>query len=256
MMTRCHIWGSALLIALPAVVSAAPQGDALDLCSRLVRESCEVDRLLRMVSDRESGQKAAAELHRKMEFLHSGAGQLSQMPIESAEAARQLEQMMRDMMHITQGYMPVVQRLVEVNAYGADELLELFQFYGMSTPEAGNEVRGSESPLARCYAEWCDAIDDTLYLLRRVQNAASATASAVEELQPVLTRVERLVVEVERMQSGLSPQQLESELLPINRLQRLRRELRTEARRLQENACFGNEQLRALIDKLLQASRA
>lgn len=256
MMTRCYTWGFALLITLPAVVYAAPAGKAIELCGRLVQESREVDRLLRTVSDRESGQKVAEELRARMEFLQHGAGQLSQMPIENAEEARQLEQLMRDMMHITQGYMPVVQRLVEVNAYGAEELLQLFQFYKMSTPDAGGDAQGTVSPLVRCYTEWCDSIDDALYLLRRVQGKPTAGESVVEELSSLASRVEMLSVQAERMQSGLSPQQLESELLPINRMQRLRNELKSEARRLYDAGCFGNAQLEALVESLLRAARA
>ena len=243
-----------LLTALP-VFAAEPQEGALVLCRRLVEESREVDRLLRTVSDRESGQTVAAELHSKMEFLQQGAGQLSQMPLSGAEAARQLEQLMRDLMHITQGYMPVVHRLVEVNAYGSEELLSLFQFYKMSAAAAANAARSGESLVVRSCNEWCDSIDDMLYQLRRVQDSATAQAVAGGELVSLIRRVERLAVDVESQQLGLSPQQLESEPLPKTRLKFLQGELRNEVLRLQKAGCYGAAQLTPLLESCLKAAR-
>lgn len=243
-----------LLSALP-VFAAEPQGGALELCRRLVDESREVDRLLRTVSDRESGQTVAAELHSKMEFLQQGAGQLSQMPLSGAEAARQLEQLMRDLMHVTQGYMPVVHRLVEVNAYGSEELLSLFQFYKMSAAAAANAARSGESLVVRSCNEWCDSIDDMLYQLRRVQDSGTAQAVAGGELVSLIKRVERLAVDVESQQLGLSPQQLESEPLPKTRLKFLQGEVRNEVLRLQKAGCYGAAQLTPMLEACLKAAR-
>lgn len=243
-----------LLSALP-VFAAEQQGGALELCHRLVEESREVDRLLRTVSDRESGQAVAAQLRSKMEFLQQGAGQLSQMPLSGAEAARQLEQLMRDLMHVTQGYMPVVHRLVEVNAYGSEELLSLFQFYKMSAAAAANAARSGESLVVRSCNEWCDSIDDMLYQLRRVQDSATAQAVAGGELVSLIRRVERLAVDVESQQLGLSPQQLESEPLPKARLKFLQGELRNEVLRLQKAGCYGAAQLTPLLESCLKAAR-
>lgn len=225
------------------------------LCRRLVEESREVDRLLRTVSDRESGQSVAAELRSKMEFLQQGAGQLSQMPLSGAEAARQLEQLMRDLMHVTQGYMPVVHRLVEVNAYGSEELLSLFQFYKMSAAAAANADRSGESLVVRSCNEWCDSIDDMLYQLRRVQDSGTAQAVAGGELVSLIRRVERLAVDVESQQLGLSPQQLESEPLPKTRLKFLQGEVRNEVLRLQKAGCYGAAQLTPMLEACLKAAR-
>ena len=243
-----------LLSALP-VFAAEQQGGALELCRRLVDESREVDRLLRTVSDRESGQAVAAQLRSKMEFLQQGAGQLSQMPLSGAEAARQLEQLMRDLMHVTQGYMPVVHRLVEVNAYGSDELLSLFQFYKMSAAAAANAARSGESLVVRSCNEWCDSIDDMLYQLRRVQDFATAQTVAGGELVSLIRRVERLAEDVESQQLGLSPQQLESEPLPKARLKFLQGELRNEVLRLLKAGCYGAAQLTPMLEACLKAAR-
>ena len=254
MTTRYHTWAMCLLSALP-VLAAEQQEGALELCRRLVEESREVDRLLRTVSDRESGQSVAAELRSKMEFLQQGAGQLSQMPLSGAEAARRLEQLMRDLMHITQGYMPVVQRLIEVNAYGSEDLIQVFQFYKISAAAAASTAASNDSLIVRSYNEWCDNLDDLLYLLRRVQNTASAQAAVSGELPGAITRVARMAAEVESLQLGLSPQQLEFEPLPKARLRLLRGELRGEVLRLQNAGCYGVPQLNALLEDSLKAAR-
>lgn len=219
----------------------------------LVNEAREVDRVLRTVSDRETGVAAAAELRTRMEAMRKGAELLESLPMNRAEDLRMLEQTMRDLTHLTQGYMPVVQRLNEVNAYGAEELISLFVFYKMSSQTASGQ--SEETPLARVYAGWCEAIDDMLYLLRRAQDAATA-AAVVDELSAACTKAERRAGTIERMQQGLSPQQLESEQLPVERLQQLRAELRMELRRLQSCACFGVSALQDLLQVCSRVCRA
>lgn len=242
---------SALLVAMGPVWSA-PAESALDVCRKLVSEAQEVDKALRTVSDRESGVAAAQALRPRMEYLRRTTEQLGSLPLGSGEEVRKLEQMMRDLTHITQGYMPVVQRLIEVNAYGADELIMLFQYYKMS---AENTVgQQPETPLARAYQEWCDAVDDMLYLLRRAQNAESAVA-VVAELSEMSSKAEQKAALAENLQNGLSPQQLESERLPMGRMQVLRSELRAEQKRLESAGCYGVGQLKELLPAVLRASR-
>ena len=255
MISQRHIWGTCLLCALPVAVGqtvASSSEGALDVCRRLVNEAREVDRVLRTVSDRETGVAAAAELRRLMESLHKGADLLESLPMNRAEELRELEQLMRDLTHITQGYMPVVQRLNEVNAYGAEELMSLFVFYKMNAQPANGQT--VETPLVREYAAWCDSIDDILYLLRRAQDAATA-AAAVSKLSAACVKAERKAVAVESLQHGLSPLQLESERVPAERLQRLRAELRSELRRLQSCACHGVTSLQELLPACGRACR-
>lgn len=250
-----HILGSCLLCILPvAVGQVAVAENAVDICRKLVQESHEVDRLLRTVSDRESGMAAATELRSRMEYMRKATEQLGRLPISSGEEARELEQMMRDLTHITQGYMPVVQRLVEVNAYGADELIALFRYYKMSVDAGASASSGQETPLVRAYIEWCDSIDDMLFLLRRVHSAESA-AAVEEELAAVLRKTEARAAQAESLRSGLSPQQVESEQLPEERLLRLREELRVETQRLRAAQWGGDTRLRELVAACSRAAR-
>ena len=223
-------------------VAAASADSTADICGKLVSEAREVDRVLRTVSDFESGQKAAAELREHMEYMRQATEQLSRLSLGTMDEARLLEQTMRDLMHVTQGYMAVVQRLEEVNAYGAEALISVFHYYKMSAPETSMGTQTEESPLVRNYGEWCDRIDDVVYLLRRAQSPESA-ASIGDDLAPALLRLKQKTALVEQMKAGLSPQQLESERIPAERLLRLRTELRHEVERLRVSHFYGNESL-------------
>lgn len=244
-----------LLSVLPVAVGqawAASEETALAVCRKLVDEAREVSRLLRTVSDRESGDAAAAELKPRMEYMRTATEKLGRLPLGSGEELRELEQLMRDLTHVTQGYMPAVQRLVEVNAYGAEELMGLFRYYKMSAEDtSGNQP---ETPLARAYAEWCDAVEDMLYLLRRAQNQETARAVA-NELKAACRKVEQKAQKVEDLQAGLSPQQLVSERVPAARMQRLQHEVQTECSRLESNACFHSPDLEAMLQSCSRVCR-
>lgn len=248
MRSRCHILCLCLLCALPLVAGRSVASEsAVDVCRKLVEESREVGRVLRTVSDRESGAAAAADLRARMEYMRKATEQLGRLPVGGAEEARMFEQLMRDLTHITQGNMPVVQRLVEVNAYGADELIALFQYYKMSSQTSPALGQSVESPLVQAYTEWCEALEDALFALRRVQNAETA-ASVAAELPALLHKIERKAEKAEKMQSGLSPQQVESERVPMERLQRLRDEMRAETQRLRDSGAYGIAPMLGLLE--------
>ncbi|MBR2145406.1 MAG: hypothetical protein IJ956_07680 [Akkermansia sp.] len=244
-----HMLGLCLVGALPVAVGqveSAPAASAQEICRRLIEESREVDRLLRTVSDRDSGRAAAAELKPRMEYMLRAMEQLGKLPIASPEDARLLEGTMRDLMHITQGYVPVLQRLAEVNAYGADELINLFRYYRM---DAGSELtpeRRDETPLARSYSEWCDSLEDVLYLLRKINSVDSARDN-LSALEAAVQKAEQRAAQVERLQSGLSPRQVVSERVPADRLRRVGDDLRGEIRRLRDAGSYGNHALNAAL---------
>ncbi len=232
-MSLRHILGLCLLCALPVAVGqveALPE-TPVEICRKLVADAHEVSRLLRTVGDRSSGEQAAMKLRPLLEVMHRATGQLSRFPVASPEEVRQMEQFMRDLMHITQGYMPVVQRLNEVNAYGAEELIELFQFYKLNASCSNEPGYSEETPLGQKYAAWCDSLDDVLYLLRQVRDAGAA-ARVQQELEGAARRMETLAWQVKQMQNGLAPRQVESEQLPVPRVLRLLEELRLEVRRV------------------------
>ena len=87
MISQRHIWGTCLLCALPVAVgqaAAAPVESAMEVCRMLVNEAREVDRVLRTVSDRETGVAAAAELRTRMEAMRKGVELLESLPMNRA----------------------------------------------------------------------------------------------------------------------------------------------------------------------------
>lgn len=245
----------ALLCVLPvAVGQPAVAENAVDICRKLVQESREVERVLRTVSDHESGKAAVTELRTRMEFMFKSMEKIGCMPVDSPESVRELEQLFRDLTHITQSYMQIVQRLMEVNAYGVEELMAIFQYYKMGNGDVADTPRNFESPLVQAYTEWCDSIDDMLFALRRVQNEASARDVAVG-LPALLRRVEDKAEQVEKLQAGLSPLQVESERVPMERLQHLRAELREEIQRIRHANLYGVPAVRELLPACERATQ-
>lgn len=250
------IWGICPLLALPvAVGQVETAANPAEVCRRMVETTHEIGRLLRTVSDQESGRKVAGELKILLEYMHRETARLSQLPITSAEAARELEQAMRDLMHITQGYMPVVQRLNEVNAYGAEELMQLFLFYKMNVSSSVVSDRRDETPLVRSYGEWGDSLDDVLYLLRRVADAESANA-VMPDLTAAVQRMEDRALRVLRLRENMTPQQLEAERVPLERLEPLKTELVAELNRLLAADCYGVSEMAAFLVRCLKTVRS
>ena len=149
----------------------------------------------------------------------------------------------------------LVQRLEEVNAYGADELISLFQYYKMSTQVSTSHVQPVETPLEQAYSDWCDAIDDMLYQLRRIQDQSTASLVA-GELPAAQKKAADKAGHVEYLQAGLSPQQIESERAHAERLQRLRKELHEEIKRISNQGYFQSESLKKQLAACVQAARA
>ncbi|MBR5888698.1 MAG: hypothetical protein IKY92_01475 [Akkermansia sp.] len=256
MMLLRHIWGICPLLALPVAVGQVETADTpVDVCRRMIEMTHEIGRLLRTVSDQESGRKVAGELKPLLEYMHRETAHLSQLPITSAEEGRELEQAMRDLMHITQGYMPVVQRLNEVNAYGAEDLMQVFRFYKMSMSSSLAADRRDETPLVRSCGEWGDCLEDIIYLLRRAVNADSA-AAVMPDLKPAMQRLEDRSLQIMRLQKNLTPHQLEAERLPLERLELLKSEFCTEAERLMEVQGYGVPGLPELLGRCLKNVRS
>ena len=138
---------------------------------------------------------------------------------------------------MTQRYLPVVQRLEEVNAYGSDALITVLHRYKQSAPR---HEETAETPSVRAYTEWAEAAEDVLYLLRQVQDAADAEETAltlplaVEHLQQCRLRALSL---------GSAPDAAARRSAAVKTLPRLRAELHTEHTRLLENHAFGTPAL-------------
>lgn len=238
-----------LFLCLLPVAAVPPQGTP---CRVLVERTAAVERQLLAVSDRESADCAAAALETEFAALQTALRGLAEHPQTEEAAQQELAQTMQRLLYITQRYLPVVQRLEEVNAYGSEALISVLHRYKQSAPRH-EEGAVQETPLERAYTDWAEAAEDVLYLLRQVQDEADAAETAltlplaVEHLQQCRLSVQTLGG------SAAATDRRTAAPAAVKTLPRLRAELHTERARLSENRCFG---VPALLPMAEQAERA
>lgn len=230
------------------MAAAVPQQGAV--CRELAARTAAVERQLLSVTDRESADRAASVLETEFAALQTALRGLAEHPQTEEAAQRELAQTMQRLMYITQRYLPVVQRLEEVNAYGSDALITVLHRYKQCSPRH-EEGTVQETPLERAYTDWAEAAEDVLYLLRQVQDEADAEETAltlplaVEHLQQCRLRVQTL--------GGNAAGGDSRPTAAVKNLPRLWSELHTERNRLLNNRCFG---VPALLPMAEQAERA
>lgn len=253
--------GIACVLGLATVVCALPvwaepgeisssqataPAHALEACNLALSLARQVDRTLRTVVDGESGLKAAELLAGSLRDMQQALAGLEKLPPLSAAQSWELEQKMRDLTHLTQGYLPVVQRLVEVNAYGAEELVGVFHYYKLTaSPQASEE----ESPMNRACVELADLVEDVLFLLRHVQSADAASPERLQGFLPRLQQRRQAVAE----QQNLNPHGF-TRLAAWARLQLLRRDLQREVELLRQNGAYGRTDFLLLAETCLQVA--
>lgn len=220
------------------------------LCRALPERSAAVERLLRSVNDRETADRAAAALQGELEQLQQELRALAEHPATDEAAAQELARTMQVLLYMTQRYLPVVRRLEEVNGYGSEELITVLHCYKLTTarPEGAEEPE----PMEQACADWAEATEETLYLLRRVQDASAAQEAAlalpmaVEHLQNMRLLVQGLGHSAACGVHG-SP-------AVSTHLERLREDLRREYARLAAVRFYGVPALRQWAEKAEQAA--
>ncbi|MBQ8517824.1 MAG: hypothetical protein IJ498_09630 [Akkermansia sp.] len=197
------------------------------VCTELLEQAQQIDRILRSVSDRESADKAADELKKLFDRMQSLCGQLEKLPVSTPEAARMLSDSMRTLTHIFQSYIPVVERLMEVNAYGSEKLVNVFNLYKVREGYVAERPQ-EDSTEVLIRQEWSEALEEILYLVRKLNSS--------EEIRLRLEQIEQKVKKVELCrQSALSAEPMTSrEMSERSRVQldSLHRELSAERSRL------------------------
>lgn len=249
----CVLGMAAMVCSLPVWAERAgvsPQmpspANALEACNLALSRAREVDRTLRTVVDLESGKQAAEALSHTLRHMQMALAELEKLPPLSAGKSRELEQKMRDLTHLTQGYMPMVQRLVEVNAYGSEELIAVFHYYKLTVSHHKSE---EESPMNRACVELADMVEDVLFLLCHVQSAETASPARLREFLPRLQQRRQAVAE----QQNLNPHGF-TRLAAWTRLQMLRRSLKREVERLRRNGAYGQAEFLLLAETCLQVA--
>lgn len=247
-LSACLILPAAALDGRGSDATQEQGSETRSLCLRLVNEAREIDKLLHTVSDKPSADHAAVILRDKLDLMRTLLKRLEKEPPPTASDARMLDQQMSTLTHITQGYILTMQRLTEVNAYGSDDLLEVFRNYKMSSRQATSSTQGEDLPQSRLYIAMGDQLEDMLYLLRKVQNQEGA-ARASEALGPALEQTLRLRQMLENLSPAQPTEQREAIRPAKERLRRLCDELKREQERLRAAGYYGESSLGPALEQ-------
>lgn len=165
-----------VLLLMPAVAAPVPGGKVGEICARITEHAKQMDHLLRTVSNRESADRAAVEFRAHAEAIRTLLGSLEQLSATERGGDSGLAEGMQQVTRIFQGFLPVLARIHEVNAYGSAELEE-------ATRALIIEPRSQDSaldslPRARAYSEMIDALDGIVFELRLIRSGEEAEAAA------------------------------------------------------------------------------
>lgn len=123
----------------PSVSTSVEFADSDNLFQLLLDEAKALDPLFHSVTDRNSAEKAADELEMRIERMKLLLKQQETAAVTSGNA-QTIATQMSSLTYVTQGVIPTIQKLVEVNAYGSDKLLNIMRRYLASQ----NSTIGSE----------------------------------------------------------------------------------------------------------------
>lgn len=165
-----------VLLLTPAVAAPVPGGKVGEICARLTEHAKQMDHLLRTVSNRESADRAAAEFRAHAEAIRTLLASLEQLSATERGADSGLAEGMQQVTRIFQGFLPVLARIHEVNAYGSAELEEATRALIIEPREQDSALESL--PRARAYSEMIDALDGIVFELRLIRSGEEAEAAA------------------------------------------------------------------------------
>lgn len=234
-------------------VEAAPPTSVIDPIFRdLVETAQQVADLLSEVTDKESADRIAAPLKEKLAFIKDKLHTLESYPLNEERDAEALKQHMAALTHVSQNTLNSIQLLVELNAYGSEALMEVFNRYKVDTEKIPH-LQADDVPHGRIYSDLADLLDDVLYTLRKVQDGTSAQA-ALATLSPLLRKMEQSHHMLVQLAPPLTDEQREAVRPSRERLLKLSGELKEEISRLQAAHCFHIAELDSILPRLLQST--
>lgn len=231
-----------------ATVRQEPQApNQNQLFNRLLEEAKGIAPLLHTVTDKASAEKAAEALAARTERMRILLKQLEEMPPVS-DSAQTGSTQMATLTYVMQGAMPTIQRLIEVNAYGSDKLLDILRRYLSSHPNIAED-----SPEVRLYEELGDNLGDILYVLRKTQDPASAktAASSLREALSEHRRLGNLIGALVPVPGSAQQDDLDA---MRERLSHLREELKQEYGRLKEAEFYFDPDLAKLLKECIDSA--
>lgn len=224
---------------------------AIDVqCRELVQVSQEMYKLLSEVADKEGADRAAGVLREKLARMSELLRSLESFPFDQAQDTEALKSHMATLTHISQLNLDTMQRLAEVNAYGSEALMGIFNRYKVDS-QAVKLLDADDLPHTQLYGELADALESAILTLRQVQDETSARGS-LAELGALLRQVETTHNKLSLLAPLHTDEQKEA-LRPVReRLMHISDELRGEAQRLQAEKCYRCAELDALLPRLLR----
>lgn len=226
--------------------------DVVDICNEVLKDALSVVNLLRGIENRESADQAGTRLDVLFCRIDTNLRRLAELPISDARASGIMRAEMVALTHIAQDSLRIMQRLTEVGAYGSDKLTDVFAKYKV-LQHAEPTIQAEDIPHDQLLNNLADAVDDALYILRRVHDEASAR-DAANEIDSLLVRIE----EARHALTRLAPprtEELREALRPTReRVLQLGNDVRSINDQLKNKNYFGSSRLGPIIERLLSAT--
>lgn len=222
------------------------------LFKSLIQEAQQINSLLNEVSDKDSADRVAPELNKRLSLMDAEMKELEKFPFRGEQDSEALTMNMAALTHVTQICLEAMQRLSEINAYGSEALMSVFKHYKLQDNTL-SYLKADDLPHTRLYNELADTLDDVLYSLRSVQDTATAEA-AVRTLQPLLLKLESEHNMLVQLAPPRTDDQREAVRPARERLQRISAELKAQNDRLQAAHCYRCSELDLMLPRLLQVA--
>lgn len=221
--------------------------DAETLCSKLIANAKEIEDLLHSVKDAESANAVALKLEKKLREMRNLLAELETLPFD-AETTQIITTQMMELTHIYQSYMPLIQELLQNNAYGSAPLMEQLRRHVADNEYCEEEATDITLPYADIYARMESALSTAVYSLRKTtdiytaKEAANVIAEAYSIHQSLLNELTTL--------QNLEPHPAENLVIPDSLIQ-LKTEMQREYERLKELQFYGEPDLPSIIPAYL-----
>lgn len=222
--------------------------DADKLCRKLIANAKAIDSLLQRIHDKESADKGAIELERQIQEMRVLLAGLEQLPFDE-ETTNIITEQMATLTHITQAYMPRIQELLELNAYGSQALMDNLRKHNADNDYYETETEDVAAPYTQIYSGMETALSNALYALCKATDAATAK-EASQIVSEALAEHRRLQEELVTLQSLES--QPQAQIPQQTALMELKKELEQEILRLQEQSYYGEPDLPILLPEYLK----
>lgn len=228
----------------PAVSTA---NDAETLCSKLIANAKEIDSLLRSVKDTPSADAAAPKLEQKLQEMRELLAGLETLPFD-AETTNIITTQMTALTHIYQSYMPLIQELMDNNAYGSSTLMTHLRKHNADNDYYEEDAEDISAPYAQIYDGMESALSNAVYSLRKATDAGTAKDAALI-LGEAMAEHRRLEEELATLRSLES--QTEENRQQQDSLIHLKDALERELERLKAQQFYGDPDLPLLLPEYL-----